>query len=275
MSRQMGKFLNPLILSFFIASATMTVQSACDIKPISELSAEDGIIRLRSLHRDESWERLVQEVNEYRSRFPYSQYATEAELLQGDAYFKTSRFPEAIANYEDFLRRNPSHQQADLALFRVAKAYDLQCPEDAEREQATAKRAIEKYQELQDKFARSSFVPEAVERSSVLRKRLADHHLFVANFYWKKSLYHAALTRYLFVIDNFSEQKEAQLIALSRASESYLRLAELLEKNPNSDSVSYFRSQTPLQLKEKSVQLIEQKKALLGGSAIETSKKEG
>lgn len=275
MSRQMGKFLNPLILSFFIASATMTVQSACDIKPISELSAEDGIIRLRSLHRDESWERLVQEVNEYRSRFPYSQYATEAELLQGDAYFKTSRFPEAIANYEDFLRRNPSHQQADLALFRVAKAYDPQCPEDAEREQATAKRAIEKYQELQDKFARSSFVPEAVERSSVLRKRLADHHLFVANFYWKKSLYHAALTRYLFVIDNFSEQKEAQLIALSRASESYLRLAELLEKNPNSDSVSYFRSQTPLQLKEKSVQLIEQKKALLGGSAIETSKKEG
>lgn len=275
MSRQLGKFLNPMFFGFLIASLTMTMQSACDIKPISELSAEDGIIRLRSLHRDESWERLVQEVNEYRSRFPYSQYATEAELLQGDAYFKTSRFPESIANYEDFLRRNPSHSQADLALFRVAKAYDLQCPEDAEREQATAKRAIEKYQELQDKFSRSSFVPEAVERSAILRKRLAEHHLFVANFYWKKSLYHAALTRYLFVIENYSEQKEAQLIALSRASESYLRLAEVLEKNPNSDSVSYFRSQTPDQLKEKSNQLIEQKKALLGGSNIETNKKEG
>ncbi|MEY4065304.1 MAG: hypothetical protein RIR26_1512 [Pseudomonadota bacterium] len=270
-----GSKIGCAIVSVVVVFSGLSIFSGCDIKPISELSAEDGIVRLRSLHREESWERLVQEVNEYRSRFPYSQYATEAELLQGDAYFKTARLPEAIANYEDFLKRNPSHAQADLALFRVAKAYDMQSPEDAEREQATTQRALDKFLELQQKFSRSTFLAEASERTLVLKKRLADHHLFVANFYWKKELFHAALTRYLYVIENFSEQKEAQLIALSRASDSYLRLAEVLEKNPNSDSVSYFRSQTPLQLKEKSSQLIEQRKAILGGLNVDSIKKEG
>lgn len=251
--------------------------SGCEIKPISELSPEDGIVRLRELHKDESWERLIQEVNEYRSRFPYSQFAAEAELLQGDAYFKTNRLPEAIANYDDFLRRNPSHPKADFALYRVAKSYDLQCPEDSEREQATTQRALEKYAELKERYPRSEHIAESQERNLVLKRRLAEHHLFIGNFYWKKELYHAALTRYLFIIDTFTEQKELQLIALTRASESYLRLAEQLEKDPKSDSVSFFRSQTPSQLKEKSNQLLEKRKSLLSRETFssESNHKEG
>lgn len=252
-----------------------TLNVGCEIKPISELSPEDGIVRLRGLHKDEAWERLIQEVNEYRSRFPYSQYASEAELLQGDAYFRTNRLPEAIANYDDFLRRNPSHPQADFALFRIAKAYDLQCPEDSEREQATTQRAIEKYSELKQKFPRSLHNQEGLERSTTLKKRLAEHHIFVGNFYWKKELYHAALTRYLYVAESFSEQKDLQVMALARASESYLRLAEQLEKNPKSDAVSFFRSQTPAQLKEKSSQLLLKRKTILSGNSGDTVQKEG
>lgn len=265
-----------LIFSAIMTSvSSITITVGCEVTPISQLLAEEGIVRLRSLHKDESWERLIQEVNEYRSRFPYSQYATEAELLQGDAYFRTSRLPEAIANYDDFLKRNPNHLQADFALFRIAKSYDLQCPEDPEREQATAQRAIEKYAELAQRFPKSTYIVESNERFLALKKRVADHHLFVANYYWKKELFHAALTRYLYVVENFNDQQEAQVLALTRASESYLKLADLLEKNPHSDSVSYFKSHTPTQLKEKSSQLMERKKALLSGSKENTKKKEG
>jgi outer membrane protein assembly factor BamD len=263
------------LLTLGLGVPALTLQVSCEIKPISELSPEDGIVRLRGLHNDESWERLIQEVNEYRSRFPYSQYASEAELLQGDAYFRTKRYPEAISNYEDFVKRNPSHPQADFALLRVAKSFDLQSPEDEEREQATTQRALDKYAELKRRFPRSQHVAESDERSAVLRKRLADHHIFIANFYWKKNLYHAALNRYLYVANTFEEQKELQAFALQRASESYLWLAKELERNPKSDAVSFFTAQTPEQLKEKSAELLAKRKSLLGVQSPKTPEKEG
>ncbi|MBM3382333.1 MAG: outer membrane protein assembly factor BamD [Betaproteobacteria bacterium] len=275
MQRNKMKPLWFALLTLGLAAPVLSLQVSCEIKPISELSPEDGIVRLRGLHKDESWERLIQEVNEYRSRFPYSQYASEAELLQGDAFFRTKRFPEAISNYEDFVRRNPSHPQADFALFRVAKSFDLQCPEDEQREQATTQRALDKYAELKRRFPRSQHIAESNDRSAVLRKRLADHHIFVANFYWKKSLFHAALNRYLYVVDTFDEQKDLQVLALQRASESYLWLAKELERNPKSDAVSFYTSQTPDQLKQKSAELIAKRKSLLGSQPTKTSEKEG
>lgn len=252
------------LLSLTVPLGASVLTSGCEYKPISELSAEDGIVRLRELNQEESWERLIQEIDEYRSRFPYSQYAAEADLMQANAYFRTSRHPEAIASYDDFLRRNPNHKQADLALFRIAKSYDAQCPEEPEREQATTQKAIEKYAELSSRFPKSEFASESKERSATLRQRVAEHHLFIGNFYWKKSLYHAALSRYLLILNRFNDLPQVKVAALDRASESYLRLAEELEKNPNSDAVSYFRGQTPAQLKERSAELAKKKQDLLG-----------
>ena len=264
MNHSKTKTLFASLLSLTLSAGAIVLTNGCEYKPISELSAEDGIVRLRALNQEESWERLIQEVNEYRSRFPYSQYAAEADLMQANAYFKTSRHPEAIASYDDFLRRNPSHKQADLALYRVAKSYDAQCPEEPEREQATTQKAIEKYAELSARFPKSEYTAESKERSATLRERVAQHHLFIGNFYWKKSLYHAALSRYLLILNRFNDLTEVRMAALDRAAESYLRLAEELEKNPKSDAVSYFRSKTPAQLKERSAELTKKKQDLLG-----------
>lgn len=247
--------------ALFAVTAGMSVVS-CDVKPISELTAEEGITRLRGLHKEQSWERLIQEVNEYKSRYPYSQYAAEAELFQADAYFTTKRYPECIANYDDFLRRNPSHAQADFALFRIAQSYDLQSPEEVDREQATTQRAIEKYAALFQRFPKSTYANEGQQRVAILKRRIAEHHMFIGNFYWKKGLWHGSLTRFLFVSENFPELKDLQSVALSKASEAYIKLAEQLEKNPKSDAVSYFRSSTPAQLKFKANQLIERRNSL-------------
>ncbi|MEN9810374.1 MAG: hypothetical protein RLZZ488_1941 [Pseudomonadota bacterium] len=267
----MKRTLNRVIASTMSASLAITalavVTVGCEVKPISELTAEDGVVRLRALHKDENWERLIQEVNEYKSRYPYSQYASEADLLQADAYFRTNRHPEAIANYDDFLRRNPSHPQADLALFRIANSYDKQSPEEVDREQATTQRAIEKYKELIQKFPRSTHTAESVQRIAALKRRVADHHMFIGQFYRKKELWHGALTRFLFVADNFAEIKELQSSALTMAAEAYNKLAEQLEKDPKSDELSYFRSSTPAQLKIKANQLLERSKALSGTAA--------
>ncbi|MEY3900771.1 MAG: hypothetical protein RL189_77 [Pseudomonadota bacterium] len=262
MKRTLNRIFASAISAGLAIAALSVATVGCEIKPISELTAEDGVVRLRALHKDENWERLIQEVNEYKSRYPYSQYASEADLLQADAYFRTNRHPEAIANYDDFLRRNPSHPQADLALFRIANSYDKQSPEAVDREQATTQRAIEKYKELIQKFPRSAHTPESATRIAALKRRVADHHMFIGEFYRKKELWHGALTRFLFVADHYPDVKELQSNALEKAAEAYNKLAEQLEKDPKSDALSYFRSSTPEQLKIKANQLLERSKAL-------------
>jgi outer membrane protein assembly factor BamD len=262
------------IAALCVLSATPSLIS-CEVKPISELTAEEGITRLRSLKKDEAWERLIQEINEYKSRYPYSQYSAEAELLQAEAFFITKRYPECIANYDDFLRRNPNHAQADFALFRIAKSYDLQSPEEADREQITTLKSIEKYTELLQKFQKSTYASEALQRVSVLKRRVAEHHMFIGNFYWKKELWHASLTRYLYVAENFTDVKDLQTAAVTKASEAYLKLAEQLEKNPKSEAVSFYKSSTPAQLKLKASQLKNQQKSTPEQKSTEAIPSEG
>lgn len=248
-----GFFLRPpfrllSVLSVFACGAFLV---ACEPPPISELAAEQGIQRIRERHADSSWDKVVSDVNEFRSRYPYTQFAAEAELLQADAYFQSSRYPEAIVAYEDFLRKSPSHGNADLAFFRIGRSYDLQSPEEIDREQANAIKAIEKYGTFLERFGNSSIVPEAKERIAVLRRRVADHSAFIARFYWKKDLWQGALTRYLELIRDYGAFADLREEAVKRAAICYEKLADELERDPKSDMSLYFKGQTPADLRKK------------------------
>ena len=225
---------------------------ACEPPPISELSAEAGIQRIRERHTDSSWDRVITEVNEYRSRYPYTQYANEAELLQADAYFQASRYPEAVVAYEDFLRKQPNHTNSDMAAFRVGRSYDLQSPDTVDREQESSQKAVEKYSNFLERYPQSKLQPEAKERLASLRRKIADHYVFVARFYWKKDLYQGSLSRYLKILQEFPMYEDLKSEAMERASVAYLKLAEELEKDPKSDMAVYFIGQTPSDLRRKS-----------------------
>ncbi|MCA2959807.1 MAG: outer membrane protein assembly factor BamD [Silvanigrellales bacterium] len=233
------------LIAFGVASV------ACEPPPISELAAEQGIQRIRERHADSSWDKVVSDVNEFRSRYPYTQFASEAELLQADAYFQSSRYPEAIVSYEDFLRKSPSHGNADLAFFRIGRSYDLQSPVEIDREQANSLKAIEKYATFLERFNGSRLVPEAKERIAVLRRRVADHSAFIARFYWKKDLWQGALTRYLEILRDFPTFPDLREEASERAAACYEKLADELERDPKSDMSLYFRDQTPADLRKK------------------------
>jgi outer membrane protein assembly factor BamD (BamD/ComL family) len=77
----------------------------------------------------------------------------------------------------------------------------------------------------------------------------------VARFYWKKDLYHSALTRYLEILDKHRTFEDIRSEALARSVEAYERLAELLEKDPRSDAVVYFKGTTPAELRKRATEL--------------------
>lgn len=243
----MNRFKGKIGSALFIACAFFFL-SACEPKAISELSEGDGIQRIRENHDNKNWEVVVNEVNEYRARYPYSQFANDALLIQADAQFQASRYPEAVVSYDEFLQRNKTHPKMPLAAFRVAKALDLQSSESPDREQSNTKRALAKYNEFVVGFSKSEYVAEAKDRIGVLKRRIAEHELFIARFYWKKDLWHAALTRFLELRN--SEYKDIRDEANAKAKEAYEHLAKKLEQDPTSDLTIYFKGKTPAELRQ-------------------------
>lgn len=233
----------------------LAVLAACEPPPISQLPAESGIARIRENHADERWDLTISEVDEFRSRYPYSQYAAEAELLQADAFFQSGRYPEAIGTYDSFVSKFPRHPQAGFALFRSALSIDRQSPEQIDREQIYSQRAIDTYGRFLEKHPNDENRETAKQRIKELRRRVAEHYLFIARFYWKKDMYHSALSRYLEIISEYPMFPDLREEAIERASEAYEELATRLEKNPDSDQFRYFKDQSPESLRQQAARL--------------------
>lgn len=228
---------------------------ACEPPPISQLPAESGIARIRESHADQRWDLTISDVDEFRSRYPYSQYAADAELLQADAFFQSGRYPEAIATYDSFISKFPRHRQAGFALYRSALSIDRQSPEEVDREQIYSERAIQTYGRFLEKHPDDENSTAARLRVRELRRRVAEHYLFIARFYWKKEMHHSALSRYLELISEYPMFPDLRAEAIERASAAYEELAGLLEKDPESDRYRFFRGQTPETLRKQAIVL--------------------
>lgn len=237
---------------FFLASIFLAILfQACQSVPISELPQDEGIVRIRKSYENHDWSDVTQEVDDYKARYPYSPYIAESLLLQADSYFQSSKYPEAIVAYEDFILKNPTHKEIPFAYFRVGRCYDLQAPTAEDRDQTNSYKALEKYYFYLKNYPTTEWASDAQKHVAVLVRRLADSHTFVADFYWRKDLYAAALARYLTVLKQYSQFADLKKHARERVAGCYLELAQELEKHPDSEDVIYFKNETPAGLREK------------------------
>ncbi len=95
---------------------------------------------------DENYEIALTKLGEFKSRFPYSKYATEAELLIANSHYELSQYTEAALAYAQFVKLHPRHPQVDYAMFRIGESYWQDSPEEVDREQEYTLKAIEEWQ---------------------------------------------------------------------------------------------------------------------------------
>lgn len=244
---------------FLLSIMAIFTFTACKTTSISEQSQEDGITRIRNEYQEEDWSDVVANVDEYKARYPYSKNLPEAELIQANAYYSSGKYPEAIAAYEDFARKNPIDKNVSFVHYRIANCYDLQSPEAIDREQASARRAIAKYSYYVKSYPAGEFAPESAERIKVLTRRLAEHEMFIAQFYWRKDLYSAALSRYLEVLNRYAQYEDLRAEAKIKAALCYEELADYLTDHPDSDKFVIFKNTKPEELRKKAKEILSDK----------------
>lgn len=203
---------------------------------------------------DENWEIAVTKLGEYKARFPYSVYAVEADLLLANAQFSLEHFPEAAAAYEQFVKLHPKHPKVDFAMFRVGEAYWSDAPEQIDREQDYASKAVIEWEKLVKKFPQSPYTEKAKEFIAKGKRRIAESLEFIADFYYKKEIYHSCAYTFTKLTTAFPEFNDLRKKAFERAAECFDELAKEKDEDPSSDKNIYFKSMTSEQIRARAAE---------------------
>ena len=181
---------------------------ACAVeKPKGKTQAEVLYKEALRLIKDERYLLATEKINQLKNQFPYSYYATPAELLQADIFFKQESFVEAAAAYLIFRDFHPKHEKLPYVVFRIAESYYKQLPDTNDRDLSAAFEAIKYYNELIVKFSTSDYSKKAKKKIADCEGRIRDYEQYVADFYYKTEQYKAARWRYRDILKNFKVKK--------------------------------------------------------------------
>lgn len=167
-----------------------------------------------------------------KTKYPYLELAKTAELRLADADMERERFVEARDRYQNFVRLHPTHPRLDYAAFRAALTHYKEIPSDffllppaSEKDQVEVRNAASAMADFIRSHASSEFIAEAKKVLDEVRLRLAEHEMYVADFYARRDRWPAVVTRLNVVAKDFSGIGLDERVAFG-LHDAYLKLKE-------------------------------------------------
>ena len=148
------------------------------------------------------------------SRYPFGRYAEQAQLELIYAHFGAYEYEAAIEAADRFIRLHPQHPSADYAFYmKGLAAYDLEPDffasfvptDDTKRDVSHIKEAFAEFAQLLARFPDSPYAPDARKRMVHMRNMIARHEIHVANYYFRRGAYMAALNRGRWVVEHMQQ----------------------------------------------------------------------
>jgi outer membrane protein assembly factor BamD len=150
------------------------------------------------------YENAIRYYETLEARYPFSAQARQGQLDLIYAYYR-NRQPESVIDAaEQFERENPTHPRVDytlymrgMALFSGEKGsfHKLFRVDLSKRPPKDARDSYSAFAELIRRFPDSRYAPDSRQRMIFLRDRVADHENHIANYYFERGAYAAALNR--------------------------------------------------------------------------------
>lgn len=153
------------------------------------------------------------------SRYPFSPEARQAQLDLIYLYFRSQQPEQAVDAAQQFEKENPTHERIDYCLYMRGRIYFEKEPNVLEklfkvdlsaRPPKDTLRSFGIFQELIRRFPNSEYVPDARQRMTYLRNRLASYENYVAKYYVKRGAYVAAINRAKYALEHYPEAPELE-----------------------------------------------------------------
>lgn len=152
-------------------------------------------------------------------------YDPNVIMKRAESFHEKEGYPEAIVEYQHFLDLHGNHVLAPYAQYRLALSH-FKMIQTIDRDVAPVKKAREEFQKLLTNFQGSQYEAAARVKIKECERHLAQNHLFVGTFYYRKELYLAAAKRFEKIIDNYPALEET-IEAKLYLAKSYKELGAL------------------------------------------------
>ncbi|KHD88530.1 MAG: competence protein ComL [Bdellovibrio sp. ArHS] len=186
-----------------IVAALGLLVSGCSTTEKNSDTPDGAFAIAQEYDEGERYEEAIRRYTEVKNKFPYSNFATKAELAIADVYFKQESYAEAQVAYQMFKELHPTVPQSDYVQFRIGMSYYNQLPSSIDRDLTLANDAILNLSDLIKKYPNSQYANEAKEKRSAAIKMLAEKEEYIADFYFKRKIFDSALSRYEGLYNNY------------------------------------------------------------------------
>jgi outer membrane protein assembly factor BamD len=170
----------------------------------------------------ENYDDAVKKFNEIDEDYPYSTWATHAEILAGYAQYKNQEYDPAISSLGRYIALHPTDPEAAYAYYLKALCYYEQI-DDVQRDQTATFEAIQTLNDVIVRYPDSAYARDARIKLRLANNRLAGHEMVIGRFYEKQHLYAAAIGRFQNVVQTY-QTTTYTAEALERTTECYLDL---------------------------------------------------
>jgi outer membrane protein assembly factor BamD len=168
----------------------------------------------------EKFEKLV-------SQHPGTRLGGHGYLRLAELYSRQQEWIKAETNYRMFLAANSGSPLSSYVLYRLLRVNHEQSytglffPErEIDRDMEPNRKIMLEYRRFYLLHPQSLYLPEAVTIFRAAEDTLARHEVIVADFYFRRRLYNAAASRYLYALRNHADHVDVRY-ALGRLVTAY------------------------------------------------------
>jgi outer membrane protein assembly factor BamD len=164
----------------------------------------------------------AEQFNEVERQHPYSQAATQSQIMAAYAQYQAMKYDEAIVSLDRFIQLHPGHPRVDYAYYLRALCYYEQIS-DVRRDQKMTQLALDSLNEVVRRFPDTAYARDARLKLDLAYDHLAGKEMEVGRYYLKRGNYNAAINRFRNVVERYQTTSHVPE-ALHRLTESYAAL---------------------------------------------------
>ena len=127
-------------------------------------------------------------------------------MQRAEAYYVNKSYPEAIEEYKRFIKIHPAHKLAGYAQYRIGMGHFNQMKE-VDRDHEPVIKALDAFKKVLSDYPRSSYREDAKIKADMCMERLSEYYFYIGRFYYKKSSYPAAASRFKQIAKDYPDAK--------------------------------------------------------------------
>jgi outer membrane protein assembly factor BamD len=198
-----------------------------DDKPVKQVPVEKMYNDAKSLLDQGEYKKAADAFDNVDREYPYSQWASRAELMTGYAQYKNLKYDEAVLALDHFIELHPGDPNVAYAYYLRALCYYEQIS-DVRRDQKMTELALENLRQVVSRFPDSKYAKDAALKVDLTLDHLAGKEMEVGRYYLERRQFQAAIPRFKHVVDTYQTTTHVPE-ALHRLVEAYLSLGLLDE----------------------------------------------